>query len=111
MQRDYAAALCGYRMEMAAEMLEAARRELDAESWKSANNRAYYAIFHAMRAILALDGVDFKKHSGVISYFNQRYIASACFSKECSRTIRDASLVRNKSDYDDFYICSGEDTA
>lgn len=35
--------------------------------FKVANNRAYYSIFHAMRAVLALEGLDFKKHSGVIA--------------------------------------------
>ena len=38
-------------------------------SYRSANNRAYYSIFHAIRSVLALDGFDSKKHSGVISEF------------------------------------------
>ena len=34
--------------------------------YKVANNRAYYSIFHAITAVLALEGIDFKKHSAVI---------------------------------------------
>ena len=41
---------------------------------KGAANRSYYAIFHAMRAVLALDGIDMKRHSGVMSEFRRLYI-------------------------------------
>ena len=53
--------LSKYRLAKSAEMLETARRDLHADDYASANNRAYYCIFHAMRAVLALDGVDHKK--------------------------------------------------
>ena len=48
--------LSRYRIERATEMLAAAKREADAEDYASANNRAYYCIFHAIRSVLALDG-------------------------------------------------------
>lgn len=50
--------LSRYRLQKAKEMLVSARRDMDAEDYVSTNNRAYYAIFHAMRAVLALDGED-----------------------------------------------------
>ena len=53
--------LSKYRLERAGEMLKTARRDLDAGDYASANNRAYYCIFHAMRATLALTGEDYKK--------------------------------------------------
>jgi len=77
---------------------------------KTANNRAYYSIFHAMRAILALDEVDFKKHSGVIAYFRENYIKTGIIDKNCSDIISNASLIRNKSDYDDFYVAVKSET-
>jgi len=45
----------------------------DIDELKTANNRAYYCVFHAMRAVIALDEQDFKKLSGVISYFREHY--------------------------------------
>lgn len=48
--------LSRYRLQKAKEMLASAKRDMDAKDYASANNRAYYAIFHAMRAVLALDG-------------------------------------------------------
>ena len=47
--------------------------------YSSAVNRAYYAIFHALRAVTALDGFDSGKHSGVIAYFNRDYIKNGIF--------------------------------
>lgn len=66
--------LSKYRLEKARDMLASAQRDCEAEDYASANNRAYYCIFHAIRAVLALDGLDFKKHSMVIATFGQRYL-------------------------------------
>lgn len=68
-----------------------------------AANRVYYAIFHAMRAVLALDLFDSKKHSGIIARFNQSYIKTGIFDKKFSDVIQDLSETRNASDYEDFY--------
>jgi len=62
-------ALCKYRIERAYECLKSAEFLIIAEDYSAAANRAYYSMFHAMRAIMALDGEDRKKHSGVVAYF------------------------------------------
>ena len=103
-------ALSKYRRERAEEMLKTAKRDLAAGDYASANNRAYYCIFHAMRATIALTGEDYKKHSGVISRFSEQYLKSNLLPRELSKTISTASVIRNRSDYEDFYVCSVEDT-
>ena len=103
-------ALSKYRLNKAGEMLETARRDLTAGDYASANNRAYYCVFHAMRAVLALDGEDYKKHSAVISRFSQLYLKTELLPKSLSKIISNASLIRTRSDYEDFYICSHADT-
>lgn len=102
--------LSQYRLERAGEMLRTARRDLEAGDYASANNRAYYCIFHAMRATLALTGEDYKKHSGVISLFSEQYLKTRRLPPELSRVISMASIIRNRSDYEEFYICSIADT-
>lgn len=102
--------LSQYRLEKAEDMLATAKRDLFAQDFASTNNRAYYCIFHAMRAVLALDGEDFKKHSAVIARFSMQYLKTQVFSREYGTLITNASLIRNRSDYEDFYICSIEDT-
>ena len=37
-----------------------ARRTLEMGMYDTAANRSYYVIFHAARAVLALDGLDFR---------------------------------------------------
>ena len=54
-------ALSNYRLAQAKENLEEATVLADINKYKGASNRAYYAIFHAIKAILALEEVDFKR--------------------------------------------------
>lgn len=102
--------LARYRMERAKELIRDAENLFENGSYKSGNNRAYYAIFYSMRAVMALDGVDYKKHSGVIQHFQRDYIKTGIFDKEYSQIIMSANEIRNASDYDDFFIASRTET-
>ena len=64
--------LMNYRLAMADEKLNSAKILLEYKSYKDSISRSYYAMFTAVRAILALDGVDFKKHAGVHILFSKR---------------------------------------
>jgi len=101
--------LAKYRLEHASQCLKAANTLLEIGDFKGAANRSYYAIFHAMRAIFALDGLDFKKHSGLISEFRKRYIKSGLLSEKLSDNINELFQVRTDSDYDDFYLISHDE--
>ncbi len=98
--------LSKYRFETSLENLDDARLMFENGRYKNALNRAYYSIFHAIRAVDALDGYDSSKHSGVIAHFNQNYVKTGVFSKELSKVIRAASENREKADYLDFYTAS-----
>ena len=98
-----------YRLEKAKSDLRDAKVLFDAGSCKSAANRSYYAIFHAMRAVLALEGFDSKKHSGVIAHFNQFYIKTGLFGNSLSKVIKNAFEIRQGADYEDFYLVSVEE--
>lgn len=102
--------LSKYRLQKASEALASAKREYDAGDYATANNRAYYCIFHTLRAVLALDGEDFKKHSAVIARFTLNYLKTDIIPRDYSKLIFNASLIRNRSDYEDFYLCSVTDT-
>ena len=66
-------------------------------------------MFHAARSLLALDKFDSKKHTGVISFFNQHYIKTGKIEPEYSKMLTAAFKIRNKCDYNDFYIAARED--
>ena len=56
-------ALSALRLERAQEAVSDANMLLEHERYNLAANRAYYAVFYAMRAVLALDGIDRRHHS------------------------------------------------
>lgn len=76
-----------HRLEQAKRELEDAKLLYNNKSYLSANNRAYYSIFHAIRAVLALEPVDFKKHKDVIAYFNKNYVSTEKFPKMIGKKI------------------------
>ena len=99
-----------HRLRVAKEDLQAAHLLLEANSHRGANNRAYYAIFHAVSAVLAMEGVAFKKHKDKLAYFNKNYVATEIFPRNLGRKIVKAEEIRHESDYDTFYIASKEVT-
>ncbi len=109
MLSDEQIVLSKYRMEKAVECLNSAKHLFHIKDYSAAANRSYYAVFHAIRAIMALDGEDRKKHSGVISYFSEHYIKTSVFEKKFSYVIKEAFDIRQESDYEDFYMISESD--
>lgn len=92
-----------YRLNKAKETLETARMIFnEGKDFTSANNRAYYAIFYAIRAVLAIEEVDFKRHKDVLAYFNKEYVNKEKFPKKIGRKISQAQRIREDSDYDDY---------
>ena len=84
--------LSKYRLQKASEALVSAKREFDAGDYATANNRAYYCVFHLMRAVLALDGEDYKKHSAVIARFTQNYLKTEILPRDYSKLIFNVML-------------------
>ena len=101
--------LVRYRLEQSKENFEEAEALFNINKYKGASNRAYYSIFHAIKAILALEQADFKKHSSVIVYFNKEYVSKNIFSRELGKRVNEARFFREKSDYVDFYIITKEE--
>lgn len=98
-----------YRISVAKEDLETAEMNFKNRHYRASNNRAYYAIFRAISACLALEFKAYKQHSQVIGNFNRDFVHTGVFPKEVSKKISRAQEVRHASDYDDFYIVSIED--
>ena len=98
-----------HRINVAKDDLEAVEMNFEGGHYRSSNNRAYYAIFRAISACLALEFKAYKQHAQVIGNFNKDFVHTGVFPKEISRKISRAQEVRHASDYDDFYIVSIED--
>ena len=101
--------LAKYRLEKSKNDFEASKLLLENGLFAQALNRSYYSIFHAVRSILAFEQFDSKKHSGIIAYFNKNFVSTGLFDKTYSKILMGAEIIRNKSDYNDFYIASKDD--
>ena len=98
------------RLQTARSDLKSARILLEAGEYRGANNRAYYAIFHAINAVHAVSGKAYKRHKDAIGSFNKDYVKTEIFPREIGRKIAEAEEIRHVSDYDDFYIASREES-
>jgi len=74
-------ALADYRIERAKEILVEAKDTLTQSHYKLSVNRSYYAMFTAVKALLALKEKDSSKHSGVISLFSRYIIKNNLFPR------------------------------
>jgi len=82
------------------EEFEIMRRE---ERWGAAANRLYYALFHAISALLIHDGHNVKSHRGVQVLFGLHYVRTNIFSSEDGRVLTDLMIMRDNADYNCFY--------
>ena len=99
-----------YRLERAKTEYETAELLYKENKLLAANNRAYYSIFYSIRAVLAMERVDFKKHKDVLAYFNHNYVKTEIFPRKIGRKIVLASKIREDSDYDEEYEPNNETT-
>lgn len=107
---EKAKALCNYRMQNAEETLETACDCLEKKRYKDCINRSCYAAFYAIKAVLALEEKDFKRHKDAVAYFNHTYVAEGKFPGNIGRELGRLKRKREASDYDDFYVASYEET-
>jgi len=103
--------LSEHRFEQALSCLKQAKLLIAADEYKGTANRSYYAVFHAIRSVLALEGRDFGKHTAVMGHFRKEYIKTKVFDEKLSDILALLFKVRNDCDYDDFYIVVKEDVA
>jgi uncharacterized protein (UPF0332 family) len=99
-ERDNQNILIAHRLTQATETLEEAVFLLEGgKSLRAVTNRAYYSMFYAMLALLIDEPFASSKHSGVLSYFNRRFIREGIFPEEIGRAINRAFELRQQGDY------------
>ena len=92
--------LVAYRLVQAAETLEEAIFLLEGgKSLRAVTNRVYYSMFYAILALLIDEPFASSKHSGVLAYFNRRFVNEGVFTKEIGRAINRAFELRQQGDY------------
>lgn len=95
-----------FRMKKSHDQLHAAKALLQQHLPAESISASYYALFHAVRALLSLTDSAPKKHSGLISEFSRLFVKTEIFGNESARILTQAFQVRQHSDYLDFYVPS-----
>jgi uncharacterized protein (UPF0332 family) len=97
------------RLKRSKQHFKSARDLLSNDDFADSISRSYYAIFQAARALLALDGSESRKHSGVISLFNRHFVKTGKVDKRLGVILKDAKRSREMADYTELAEFSRED--
>jgi uncharacterized protein (UPF0332 family) len=62
-------------------------------------SRAYYSVFYAASALLLKEGLEFRKHSGVIAAIHQLFIKTGRLEKEYGKNLNWLFELRSIGDY------------
>jgi uncharacterized protein (UPF0332 family) len=106
---DEAISLARWRLESAKARLAEARSLLKSRGYSGAANRAYYAIFTAVRALLALKRIDSKTHQAAFLLFQKHYVKTGLFPRELAEFAKRAKGIREAADYDDYIEVTADD--
>ncbi|QXD17184.1 transposase [Rhodocaloribacter litoris] len=77
-------------MEQATDALQVARTLIDAGLPRDAVNRAYYAIFYGVLALLVTRRLGTSKHSGALTLFSREFVKKGLLPPEMTRLARRA---------------------
>ena len=81
MLTDIAIDLSYHRLQKAKDFLLQADLLFEHKKYDGSVNRSYYAIFNAIRSLLALAKLDSSKHTGVLAYFDKYFVKTGIFNK------------------------------
>lgn len=87
-------------LEKAADAIQNARYNLQGGFILATANRAYYACYYCMTAVLYTKNIYAKTHQGIRAKFSEHFIKTGIFAKETSDTIAMLFDYRQQADYD-----------
>ena len=87
--------------------LETAQKSLQDGNFKWAVIQAYYAIFHAARALLFKSGFREESHSALKIAFKTLYIETGVLSNDTYNALERGMSLREMADYKETYSQSG----
>lgn len=110
-QAENIRALIEYRVSQAGEALREAVLLQEAGHFRGAINRAYYAMFYAVQALIVRSQEKISKHSGAIAFFDRNYIKTGIFGKDFSKWLHQVFDLRQDADYGTMGTPSAADAA
>jgi uncharacterized protein len=99
------------RAELAAadDAVRVAEAALDIGVVRDAMSRAYFAAFHAARALLLLEGLEPKTQAGMMTLFSQHIIVSGKLEPRFGLLLTRLQAYRQASDYAYSFVATADD--
>jgi uncharacterized protein (UPF0332 family) len=101
--------LSNYRIQRAEDDLDSAELFYTRDRYSISIDRSYYSIFHAAKALFALDQFDVRNHFGLKTYFGLLYVKPGLIETEFSKMLSAAFKLMKKSNYQDYFYATKED--
>ena len=89
-------------LEKADKTLAQLQVQIEAGLWELAANRMYYALFHAVSALLVHDKHEVGTHRGAVGKFSLFYVKTGVFTKEEGRLYSQLQSLREDGEYNCF---------
>lgn len=89
--------------------MEQAIRTADLGYWDLVANRLYYAVFHAVNAMLLIDGIQTGTHKGTSIQFGKSYVLTGLFSRNDGVLYGQLQTMREKADYQNVFTLEVEE--
>jgi len=86
-------------LEKAIERLRVAEKLFRDGEYEDAISRAYYAMYHAARAVLSTVNIFPKTHEGVVSEFGRKFVLAEILPGELGKNLADAKAARETYEY------------
>lgn len=101
-------ALVNLYWEKSENTLQELRVAIENEQWSMAANRLYYALFHAVTALLVKDSHPVNTHRGIKTALGEHYVLTGKLSGDDGRLFAQMATLRERADYDCVFKVSKE---
>lgn len=91
-----------YELDKSILNLNQARANSELGFWDLVANRLYYAVFHAISALLISNGVPVKSHKGAVKMFYLHFVKTGLLSIKDGHTVTFLQAKREEADYNCF---------
>jgi len=83
--------------------MEQAIKNAELGYWDVVANRLYYAVFHAVNAMLVIDGIRTGTHKGTSVQFGKSYVLTGKFDRQDGMMYSRLQTMREKADYNNVF--------
>ena len=108
LDEDNRTLLVRMEMEKAFHTLQVANLLIENQEWSEAAGRTYYALFHAVSALLIKNQIRVKSHKGAYTMLCMNFVATGKMPQSYGDFYREMELMRDESDYNCFYNVNKE---